>query len=176
MWRIFSNNILFTNFAAKGTYISVGRNNYSLIRILMSVLIVNILGSKNAVNVPDRSQCEDLNKYHKVAEWFFIQFSSFSFLRTSHDLKRFCFDIHLPSLQCLPKHSNKAFNIIIAECHIMTYRTAFKLHILYAQNYCNWWLLDSYLLHSNLLFIHNSFPHSQNYDEIYRKQLSLFEY
>ncbi|KAM3727158.1 Nicastrin [Dirofilaria immitis] len=51
---------------SKGTYVSVGRNNYSLIRILMTMLIVNVLGSKNAVNVPDRSQCEDLNKHHKI--------------------------------------------------------------------------------------------------------------
>ncbi|VBB31080.1 unnamed protein product [Acanthocheilonema viteae] len=53
-------------FAAKDTYISVGRNNYSLIRILMTILIVNVLGSKNAVNVPDRDQCEDLNKHQEI--------------------------------------------------------------------------------------------------------------
>ncbi|MCP9266517.1 hypothetical protein DINM_022084 [Dirofilaria immitis] len=53
-------------FLNEGTYVSVGRNNYSLIRILMTMLIVNVLGSKNAVNVPDRSQCEDLNKHHKI--------------------------------------------------------------------------------------------------------------
>uniref|UniRef100_A0A8R1TW88 Nicastrin n=1 Tax=Onchocerca volvulus TaxID=6282 RepID=A0A8R1TW88_ONCVO len=51
---------------SKETYVSVGRNNYSLIRILMTMLIVNVLGSKNAVNVPDRGQCEDLNKHHKI--------------------------------------------------------------------------------------------------------------
>lgn len=37
----------------------------------MTMLIINIFGSKNAVNVPDRGQCEDLNKYHKVAGCFF---------------------------------------------------------------------------------------------------------
>uniref|UniRef100_A0A915Q4S1 Nicastrin n=1 Tax=Setaria digitata TaxID=48799 RepID=A0A915Q4S1_9BILA len=50
----------------KETYVSVGRNNYSLIRILMTMLIVNVLGSKTAVNVPDRGQCEDLNKHQKI--------------------------------------------------------------------------------------------------------------
>ncbi|EFO20014.2 hypothetical protein LOAG_08477 [Loa loa] len=51
---------------SKETYISVGRNSYSLIRLLMTMLIVNVLGSKNAVNVPDRGQCEDLNKHQKI--------------------------------------------------------------------------------------------------------------
>ncbi|CAG9539997.1 unnamed protein product [Cercopithifilaria johnstoni] len=51
---------------SKETYISVGRNNYSLIRVLMTMLIVNVLGSKNAVNVSDRGQCEDLNKHNKI--------------------------------------------------------------------------------------------------------------
>uniref|UniRef100_A0A1I8EAW7 Nicastrin n=1 Tax=Wuchereria bancrofti TaxID=6293 RepID=A0A1I8EAW7_WUCBA len=50
----------------KETYISVGRDNYSLIRTLMTMLIVNVLGSKNAVNVPSRIQCEDLNKHDKI--------------------------------------------------------------------------------------------------------------
>ncbi|VDN40036.1 unnamed protein product [Gongylonema pulchrum] len=50
----------------KDTYISAGKNSYSLIRVLVNALIVNSIGSRSAWNVPDREQCEDLNKHQKV--------------------------------------------------------------------------------------------------------------
>lgn len=56
----------------------------------MTMLIVNVLGSKNAVNVPDRGQCEDLNKHYKVAEWFFHTIFIFLFFRIFYDLKTYC--------------------------------------------------------------------------------------
>ncbi|VDN06858.1 unnamed protein product [Thelazia callipaeda] len=51
---------------SKETYIPAGANHYSLIRILMNALIVNVLGSKNLVNISDRGQCEDLNRHQKI--------------------------------------------------------------------------------------------------------------